>query len=85
MPDRGRGTDGSPPSLGPEEQVAPVASALTALLTVTNRMMEKLDEQGSWIKGDKSSGTLRRQIVGYPRFRTVVFIHELQVIGTSIF
>lgn len=58
MSDRGRGTGGPPPSLGAGEQVAPVASALTALLTATNRMMEKLDEQGSRSKGDKSSGTL---------------------------
>jgi hypothetical protein len=58
MPDRGCGTDGPPPSLGAGEQVAPVANALTALLTATNRMMEKLDEQGSRSKGDKSSDTL---------------------------
>ena len=58
MPDRGHGTVGPPPILGVGEEVAPVVSALTALLTATNRMMEKLDEQGSRNKGDKSSGTL---------------------------
>ncbi len=58
MPDRGCGTGGPPPSLGTGKQVAPVASVLTSLLTGTNRMMKKLDEQGSRSKGDKSSGTL---------------------------
>ena len=58
MPDRGHGTDGPPPILGVGEEVTPVVSALTVLLTGTNRMMEKLDEQGSQSKGDKSSGTL---------------------------